>query len=679
MKKNLILFFSAVIVLCNAADFSLKNGQTRELRFDKPAGKNVLLFFSARIKLPASLESWGKNILEVKLNGKTLSDPVNKEEFLFDPQAVPYGKVKTCDNGRLFVKGDSDWEVFNAAAGEIYSNVWVLNETNKSELSNVFYSFAFKLDSLREKENVLRFNVTMPKELSAYPVEICDIAVKAFDEKIIFSRNWMQSVYPWSFPSLSEIKMAETSMARNEHGFLSFSVFAFEPQKFLMPELSAEYSLYRLDNSNIPAKLKEAETRHIPNIGKPYVPELLTPIAPGSSVDLPAGTTTFAVRLRKNIPGVYQAGNLPVKFKVLDISLPDAGKLPVENTMYIMASGTDSQNMYPEFRDYGMSMMLLSPWTAPIPLKIVDGKLVADFQKFDAYVRKYQGHGLSNRTLFFGTSEPILRNIAKITGETEEGKEFQKRFKEFITLFFNHADELGLNVYLSLYDEANFQKNVWGKTKTLTAIAVSVPNSRMWSTVTELASAAYYYDTLGYRKDRDICITHPFQLYNRKDDEVLKGVLCPSKKVADLRNSFVGEYESITSYPASNNRYAYGIRSYQGKIRHMMGFAFWWGNMYKGKENVKPTKCYYVCYPFREKVTGNRYSSVGWEAIRCGIDDMRYITLAHELLKKKYGEDGARSRLNKIFGEPCYNSDGFSPHHFSSIRKKVTKIIQECK
>ncbi|MBE6377276.1 MAG: hypothetical protein E7051_00495 [Lentisphaerae bacterium] len=679
MKKIFILIVSAVVVLLNAADFSLKDGQKKAFRFDAPEGKNAILFFHARIKLPHPAESWGKNVLEVKLNGKTLVAPLNKSEYLFDPQTVPYGKYKVCDSGRLFLKGDSDWEVFNAGKGELYSNIQLLNQTNKSELSNVFYSFAFKLDGLKEKGNVVTFKLAMPQELAAYSAEISAVAVKGFDNLITFNRDWMQSVYPWSFPSSFELGGVEKAVARNEHGFATFSVYAFTPQKFQLPSLPSEFQIYRLDNSNIPAKLKEAELRHIPNIGKPYVPELLTPLASGSSVDLPAGTTTFAVRLRKNVAGEFPAGTLPVKFKVLDIFLPEASKLPVENTMYIMASGTDSQNIYPEFLDYGMSMMLLSPWTAPIPLNIKQGKLTADFSKFDAIVKKYQSHGLSCKTLFFGTSEPIIRNIAKLTGETEDSEIFQKRFKEFVELFFNHADELGLMVYLSLYDEANFQKNVWGKTKLLTRIATSVPNSRMWSTVTELASAAYYYDALGYRKGRDMCITHPFQLYERKDDEIANGVLCPDQKVGNLRNRFAGEYESITSYPASNNRYAYGIRSYQGKIKYMMGFTFWWGNMYKGKDNVKPTKCYYVCYPFHEKVTGVRYSSVGWEAIRCGIDDMRYIVYAHELLKKKYGDEEARSKLNGIFNLPRYSSADFSPDHFNKIRQQLTDIILEYK
>ena len=133
--------------------------------------------------------------------------------------------------------------------------------------------------------------------------------------------------------------------------------------------------------------MKEAEKRHIPNIGKPYVPELLTPLLSGSEVELPAGTTTFAVRFKKSEPGTYSIAGLPIKFNVLDITLPEATELPVQNTMYIMASGTDTQNIHPEFREYGISTMLTSPWAAPIPLKIVDVKLVADFSKFDARLK----------------------------------------------------------------------------------------------------------------------------------------------------------------------------------------------------------------------------------------------------------------------------------------------------
>ena len=677
MKKFLLLFLILPFIHVNGVDYLLKNNNSCSYKFNAPAKKNVLLFFNCRIKLNGKLEAWGANVLEIKLNGKTLSLPVNKDKVLWDPQCVPQKAYPVLVDNKFFVKADSDWKAFNGQEGDIYSNTWILNQVNKTELSNVFYSFAFELKDLKAKDNVLTFNAKLPKELSKYSIEIKDLAIKSFDNSIYFFRDWQQAIYPWSFPAAKEIINKEIAIAKNEHGFASFSIYNFSPQQFQLPNLGKEFQFYRLDNSNIPAKLKEATNRHIPNVGKPYVPELLTPLAMGSKLNLPKGTTTFAVRLKNSKVGTYKVGNLPLTFKVLDITLPEATDLPVENTMYIMASGTKSQNIYPDFREYGMSMMLLSPWSAPIPMKLVDGKLVANFTKFDQFVKEYQKHGMNNKTLFFGTTEPIIKQIAKLSGQNEEGKAFQKLYKEFITLFFNHADKLKLKVYLSLYDEANFQKEVWKKTKILTAVAVTVPNSRLWSTVTELASAAYYYDTIGYRKGRDICITHPFQTYNRADDEILRGVLCPNQPIKNLKNRFVGEYEGITSYPSTNNRYAYGVRSRVGKIENMMGFAFWWGNMYK--PNTKPVKCYYVTYPFIDDVTKVRFSSVGWEAIRCGIDDMRYLVLADRLLTQKYGQKKAKQILDKLSGLPQYNADNIEPEYFNSIRKQLTSIIMDNK
>ncbi|MBE6362653.1 MAG: hypothetical protein E7054_03265 [Lentisphaerae bacterium] len=674
MKKILFLIISASAIVLAGADFSLSNNKSGKFKFDAPSGKNAVLFFRARIKLPAPYEAWGANVLQVKLNGKALTSPINKDKNLVDSEVRPQISYPVCANGKLFVKADSDWEVFNAPNGEIYRNTWLLNQANKTELSNVFYSFAFKLDKLKKTGNTIDFKVILPKELARYKVEISDVQIRGFNEQITFARSFMQAVYPWSFPALKELDIPEVVMAKNEHGFATFSIYCFAPQKFKVP---SGVQCYRLDNSNIPAKLKEAETRHIPNIGKPYVPELLTPLLSGSEVELPAGTTTFAVRFKSAETGKHSIAGQPFKFNVMDITLPEATELPVQNTMYIMAGGTDTQNIHPEFREYGISTMLTSPWAAPIPLKIVDDKLVADFRKFDARLKMFHGYDMNKKVLFFGTSEPIFRNITKLTGQEEEGKEFQRRFKEFIELFFNHADELGITVHLSLYDEANFQKKVWGRTKLLTSIAVTVPNSRMWSTVTELSSAAHYFETLGYRKNRDVCITHPFQVYDKADNDIIKGVLCPDKKISELRNRFFGEYEGITSYPATNNRYAYGVRSALGNIKYMMGFAFWWGNM--RKPNITPTKRYYVSYPFREAKTGVRYSSVGWEAIRTGIDDIRYITMARELLSKKAGKVSAEKQIRTILGTPRYSAAPLSPEYLDNVRKAITKIILENK
>lgn len=677
MKNFLLLFLLLPFIYVNGVDYLLKDNKSCVYKFDIQKKKNTLLFFNCRIKLDGNLEAWGANALEIKLNGKTLTLPLNKAKVLLDPQCIPPKAYPVLESNKFFVKADSDWEVFNAPEGEVYSNTWLLNQVNKTELSNVFYSFAFELKNLKAKNNVLTFTAKLPKQLNKYSIEIKDLQIKSFDNSIYFFRDWQQAIYPWSFPAYKEISNKEIAIAKNEHGFATFSIYNFSPQQFQLPSLGKEFQFYRLDNSNIPAKLKEAQNRHIPNIGKPYVPELLTPLAMGSKLSLPKGTTTFAIRLKNSKVGTYKVGNLPLTFKVLDITLPKATDLPVENTMYIMASGTKKQNIYSDFRDYGLSMMLLSPWTAPIPMKIVKGKLVANFTKFDQFVKEYQKYGMNNKTLFFGTTEPIIKQIVKLSGQNEEGKEFQKLYKEFITLFFNHADELNLKVYLSLYDEANFQKEVWKKTKILTAIAVTVPNSRLWSTVTELASAAYYYDTIGYRKGRDICITHPFQTYNKKDDEILRGVLCPNQFVKNLKNRFVGEYEGITSYPSTNNRYAYGIRSRLGKIENMMGFAFWWGSMLK--PNTKPVKCYYVTYPFIDEVTKVRFSSVGWEAIRCGIDDMRYLVLANRLVMKKYGQEKAKQILDKLSGLPQYSAQNFQPEYFNNIRKQLISIIMDNK
>ena len=677
MKKFLLLFLLLPFIYVNGVDYLLKDNRSCVYKFDIQKKKNTLLFFNCRIKLDGNLEAWGANALEIKLNGKTLTLPLNKAKVLLDPQCIPQKAYPVLENNKFFVKADSDWEVFNAPEGEVYSNTWLLNQVNKTELSNVFYSFAFDLKNLKAKNNVLTFTAKLPKQLNKYSIEIKDLQIKTFDNSIYFFRDWQQAIYPWSFPTCKEISNKEIAIAKNEHGFATFSIYNFSPQQFQLPSLGKEFQFYRLDNSNIPAKLKQANNRHIPNIGKPYVPELLTPLSMGSKLILPKGTTTFAVRLKNSKVGTYKVGNLPLTFKVLDITLPEATDLPVENTMYIMSSGTKKQNIYSDFREYGMSMMLLSPWTASIPMKIVNGKLVANFTKFDQFVKEYQKYGMNNKTLFFGTTEPIIKQIVKLSGQNEEGEKFQKLYKEFITLFFNHADELKLKVYLSLYDEANFQKEVWKKTKILTRVAITVPNSRLWSTVTELASAAYYYDTIGYRKGRDICITHPFQTYNKADDEILRGVLCPNQPIKNLKNRFVGEYEGITSYPSTNNRYVYGIRSRLGKIENMMGFAFWWGNMHK--PNTKPVKCYYVTYPFIDEITQVRYSSVGWEAIRCGIDDMRYLVLANRHLTKKYGQEKAKQILNKLSGLPQYSAQNLQPEYFNNIRKQLISIIMDNK
>jgi|GEM_PF-3665839 len=675
--KHLLLTAALLLTVCAPGkDFLLKNGQSGVCRFDAPKGKNPVLFLRARIKLAAPQEAWGVHALELKLNGQPLGAPLNKAEQLVDPQVMPETAVPVRNAAGLwFVKADSDWIAFNAPSREIYSNTRSLNHVNRTELNNVFYSFAFPLNGLKAKGNVLTLKAVLPDYLKAYSVEIAGVEAVGFDDVLTFRRDWLQAVYPWSFPALTEIRQNPVlTIAKGETGLAAVSFHAFAPAELKLPD---DVQLYRLDNTLIPAKLKQAEEHRIPNIGKPYVPELLTPLKKGATVKLPKGTTTFLLKFRSEKSGTYQFAGLPVKVRVLDFELPDHETLPVENGMYIMASGSDRQKIHEDLREYGLTQTMMSPWAAPIPLKIVDDKLVADFTRFDARLKYFQDRGINRRKLLFGTSEPILSNIKKLTGEDVEGKEFQRRFKEFIVLFFNHADQKKLDTWLSLYDEANFQKNVWKKTQILTKIAVTVPNSRLWSTVTELSSAAYYFDTLGYRPGRDMTVTHPFQVIGKPDDQVLKGVLVSSKTMKDLRGRFHAEYDGMTSYPGASNRFAYGVRSRYSRLKVLLGFAFWWGDM--KKPNVTPTKCYYVTYPFFEKETGLRYSAIGWEAIRTGIDDYRYLELAARRLVAKYGRADTGKRMKELVAIKAAYPGNLPVDYFDSIRAKTIRIIEECK
>ncbi len=672
--KYLLLTALLLAFSVSGKDFLLKNGQSGEYRFDAPAGSHPVLFLRARIKLPAPHEAWGAHALELKLNGEPLAAPLNKTGTLLDPQTRPWTSVPVCGpDGRWFVKADSDWTVFNAPGHALYRNTYSLNQVNRTELNNVFYSFAFPLKNLAKKNNVLTLKAVLPENCGTFPVEIAGVEAVGCGDTVTFRRDWLQAVYPWSFPALEEIRSnPELVIARNSSGIAAFSIYCFAPSELKLP---ADVQVYRLDNTLIPAKIKQAGELQIPNIGKPYVPELLTPLKKGAAVKLMKGTTTFIVKYHGTESGKYEIPGLPVKVRVLDFALPDHEELPVENGIYVMAGGSDRQNIQPEMRQYGLTQTMMSPWAAPIPLKIADGKLTADFSRFDARLKKMQGMKLNRRRLLFGTSEPILSNIRKLTGEDVGGAEFNRRFKEFIELFFDHADQLKLKVWLSLYDEANFQKESWKKTQILTKIAVTVPNSRLWSTVTELSSAAYYFDTLGYRRGRDITVTHPFQTIGKKDDYVLPGVLVSSKTIKELRGRFHSEYDGVESYPGAKNRYVYGVRSRYSGLELMLGFAFWWGSM--NKPNVTPTKCFYVSYPFFEKETGIRYSTVGWEAIREGIDDYRYFDLAARRLAARIGKDKAEARLRALIPLTSAGADRLPPEYFNRIREQLIRIIEE--
>ena len=687
-------FLLLFVITLPAWGFRLSDQQEKAQVFRLDSKKNNILYLQSRIDLPDG-EAWGQHCLKITLDQQPLKlFPLNKQALLYDIRVNPPQATEVChSDGLYWLKADSDYACNNQRQPHIYSygSEWEL--ANATELNNRFFTYAFRIEANTDTVKV-NLKIQLPEHQKQHPVEVSAWELLSLPDTFFFSRPWMQAVYQNSFPSQAEMSKApELVLAGNQNGVAGFSIYNFQPfegrLQLDMPGLPADiFTIYQVKNSLVEHKIKTAAEHIFLNIGNVQVPELWQPLQ--DTLLLEEGSSSFvlyACPKRRVAPGTYQGklrlldssntekASCPVSLKILPFELPDHDDIPASFGLYIMAGGGDEQEIWGDLREHGITQIMLTPWGCPIKLQLDGEKLHADFNRLNQRLRFMQQFGINRRGLFYGTSEPLISSLKKLSGQTPGEAVFDRLFQDFIRLFFLNAEQQKIPVWLSLFDEANFKREQWDQTLLLTRLAKQIPQARMWATITELASAAYLYDTPGLYDAQDITMTHPATLIHREENEELHGSFTPARMAKELDKRFFWEYDGITSYPPGINRYAFGTRAWQLELKVLLGFAYWWGDM--TKVNFTPKRNHYVTYPFLDKSTGQRSSTPGWEAIREGIDDYRLLHLAEKLLTQKYSVEEAQNRLAKYRRSPT--SLPLTSDYYEQLRSQLITLILEAR
>ena len=653
-------------------------------------GKIPLLFVKCRLALPEG-EELGRHLLKIDFGGIKHS-LLNRKNSFVDSQT---GKIYPLQDqsGNFLVRADSDYTPFNAGAGKPYDDTFRLNRAFSAELANRFYSYIFRLDGNAGK---VRLSAEIPAELS---LDLADFVYREVPESFFFSRDWMQAVFPDTFPSSGEIDMLPGfCAAQNETALASLVLYNFTPDEgqFELAMPCGEAELFEVKNTPVEYSKKFAFENSIPGLPAGFMPEWLVPekfelrtFFAGSHAfiirftpdkDCRAGDYNGIVNLRDKSGKIISS--VKIRYRILPFKLPEYSDLPASFGLYIMGSGTSrmGEDFWQDITAHGITQSFMTPWGAPIKIKKDStDNLTADFSIMNKRLEEMQKRGLNRKMLFFGTSEPLIAQLKRITGKNPGDADFDRRFREFITLFAENSRKLGIPVYLSLYDEANFKPSDWQKTIALTEIAKSVPGSRMWMTATTNGAAYYMYKKLGYQKGNDIVLTHPSKMLEQSGEQKLN---FPAKQgfvtAQEVKNFHLqGEYNDVFAYPAEGARYDFGLRSYRGDLKVFYAFAFWWGNM--KKPNFSPTRRHYMTIPFPENPGEKSGTTVGWEAVRCGIDDYRYLILAEQTLALEKGKDAARRKLVELIKSDSPRPDLFTVGHYLDTRAKLIKIIEDGK
>ena len=655
------------------------------------AGKIPVFFLKTRLNLPEG-EEIGKYLLKLDFSGSQEAFLLNRQKELTDSQSGKTLPLQDKD-GAFLVRADADYHPFNAPAGHPYDSTMQLNRAFASELANRFYHYTFRLNG---KGGKVTLSARIP---TGFALDIADFCIREMNAQFFYCRDWMQAIMPDTFPMLEEIeKSPGFQIAGNETGLTASHFYTFLPVKgkleLTMPDGKAE--LFEIRDTPVQHTRKFAAENALPNLGKALLPEWWVPET-GKLREFPAGSTGLAIRFtpdKNAVTGPRQGklqlradnGNIvastTINYEILPFKLPEYSSLPASFGLYIMGSGTSNvkDDFWYDIADHGIGLTFMTPWGTPVKLALDNGKkLTADFSLFNRRLKEHHRFRINSRMVFFGTAEPLIAQIKKITGKNPGDPEFNRRFKEFIALFAANSEKLGIPVRLSLYDEANFKPEDWKKTTLLTKLAKEVPGSRMWITSTTNGAAYAMYRELGYRKNEDMVLTHPSKMLEQSDDLMLPSV--DKRKfasIAEIKNFHLrAEYNDVFAFPGENARYDFGLRTYRSNLEVFFAFAYWWGKL--DKPNFTPTRRHYISIPFAAEPGGTLCTTSGWEAVRTGIDDYRYLILAQDILSKKHGAENARSELVKLIKSDSPRPDLFTPDHYGKLRNALINIIKETK
>lgn len=650
-------------------------------------GTRAVLLVKTRLVLPEG-EELGRHLLHFDFGGQQ-AKLLNRPEEFTDSQSGVTLPLKDA-SGAFLVRADADYHPFDPFPGHPYSDTLTLNRAFAAELANRFYHYAFLLEG---KAGKVTLSAKVPENT---PLEIAEFCLKSVPESFFYHRSWMQAVLPSTFPTLSEIETVPGfRIAANETGLTGIPFYTFTPVEgrleLVMPGGQAE--LFEIRNTPVKYSQDFARENAVPNMGEAILPEWWIP-ENGKERSFAPGSTALAIRFtpeKTAKPGKYQGKLLlrdksgkviasrQIDYEILPFALPEHSELPAAFGLYIMGSATKyaGDALWKDFRQHGITLTFMTPWGTPVKMKFDDaGNLTADFSSFNRRLSEINQFGINKRMVFFGTAEPLIAQIKKLTGQKPGEAEFDRRFKEFMALFAANSQALGIPVRLSLYDEANFKPADWEKTVILTRLAKSVPGSRLWITSTTNGAAYAMFKDVGYRRGEDMVLTHPSRLLDQPDEWRLPSVDKKDYASAGEIKKFHlrGEYNDVFAFPGENARYDFGLRTYRSDLEVFFAFAFWWGKF--DKPNYTPTRRHYISIPFPVEDGGTFTTTSGWEAVRCGIDDYRYLILAQKVLSRNSGAEAARKQLETLIKADSPRPELFTPDHYEFVRNQLVEIIK---
>ncbi len=675
----------------------LYEGQSQESTFVvEQLDGEIYLWLTVRLKINGG-ESWGSHLLSLRINDQLVdmaAGPINREGEIKNVAYPNNNPEPVFKDGKWFVRYDSDYIAWNgkvpAQAGDPYNKVSYLyraNELiNKEDFVQQNYVYTFRIGHLlKQGVNKIQLSCSgLPDFLQDYPLEIKQLSIAQQQGNVVlWSRDFMDAIYPWSVPMPKEVaRPLNVRLSQNEYEPVTFACFSpvaldditvevgslvgagsVFPQDQIRLQL-VEYKKWTAQNTPERYKMLSQMQAGLGAARQGITPQMLVSI---SEFDLPGGESR-QIWLTVNSDGVkaglyqgsislrrrgQQLASLPISIEVLPITLPES---PVRfGAWFTERPGTPMVTaQLQDLKEHGYSFVSVDCYTATPQLALERGELTIDYSSFDAVIEGYQKEGLNLGPMMFGILTPLIKQIENISGAKLGEEAFDNLFVKTICDINKHALAKGWDLYFAPIDEPHPYPDKMEQEQQYLAL-LKRAGAKSFSTITP--AGAY---TLSPNLDLS-CIGYNFL------EEALSGKPKQDLYWEDVEPQWVIDntkwiYKQIRSFPF--DRYYHGYMAYRFGVEALMGFAYNW-----------TSQDWYVV-----RVEGNELKgSVGWESIREGIDDLRYVELLRQIWTQQYGEAEAKAKLDELL-QPVLTTSWDEPEYQEYSKMKALlqdKILAE--
>jgi len=503
----------------------------------------------------------------------------------------------------------------------------------------------------------------------------------------LFIPPYTRVIYPYSSPLEGEIKNKIDIFATpGEYEPIVFCVKTYKNIKdaeILLTDLKSKMGLLSKKNlSSYYVEYIKASITTRPNGQYKISPKILFPF---EKEDLPANfTRTYWITLKvpdDTKPGIYKGKitfkgkNINQKKIVVNVEILPFKLKKLKNKYIGMYWGPYSRwpvspekNIEKQLKDMaGHGINATTAYGDGIKVYIEDGELKIDFTKKEKIMELKKKYGIT------GPIPDTIAHPGTITslGFQYKTEEFEKYYKRFIQLLYEkHKKENWPEILFYPMDEptvANMIKNG----SYLCKLIKSIPGTTTYVTNT----AQNFKVGKEKAKDMDEWIDiYCFSRFSKEDiDEIKK------------KNKRFYFYSGVYSNPL-RVRYTTGYYFYFVGADALYYWVYNWqkGNGYFDLDNDERETGAVIC-----SETGDIISTIWWESLREGVDDLRYLMTLEDKLKnckdeilKKKGE-GLIKKMRAIckIGTDRYSETikflTRNPDTLDNWRKEIVSILKE--